>query len=97
MGVDRKSPQGSAEDAFAACVQQSYPISEQIYSQRLGTQQLQDSKTQTWACAHKHVHTHTQNQHQPKGNSNNSNTLLMQHLDCARVVALLSPTVEKVL
>ena len=37
-------------------------------------------------------------QHQPKcSNNNNSKTHLMQHLDCASVVALLSPTVEKVL
>ena len=35
-------------------------------------------------------------QHQPKGNNSNSNRNLMQHLCCSRVVALLSPTVDKV-
>ena len=37
-------------------------------------------------------------QHQAKGNNNNnSKTRLMQQLGCASAVALLSPTVEKVL
>ena len=36
-------------------------------------------------------------QHQPKGNNYNSKRHLMQHLYCDRVVALLSPTAEKVL